>query len=156
MRTERGGGRPGRRAGFTLLELMVVMVILGILAATIVPQFIGTAQEAKVTAARADIKTLEGALERFYLHMDRYPTTEEGLKALVTPPADKDASWKGPYISALKPDPWKVPYNYRMPGTRGTKYDLWSRGADKTDGGEGDDGDIGNWPEEGAENPGGR
>jgi len=139
------------------MEVMVVVIILGILAATILPQFIGTTQEAKIAAAKADVKTLVGALERFNLHMDRYPTTEEGLKALVTKPADGGGAWRGPYIDALKPDPWKVPYNYRAPGTRGIKsYDLWSKGADKTDGGEGDNADIGNWPEEGIEGPGGR
>ena len=135
-----------RAGGFTLIEIMVVVVILGILAATIIPQFIGTKQEAKINAAKASIAELESALERFYIHLDRHPTTEEGLKALVDPPSADDKKWRGPYIKLLRPDPWGNPYQYRNPGVqRKTGFDLWSRGADGADGGEGDGADIGNW-----------
>jgi general secretion pathway protein G len=129
-----------------LIEIMVVIVIIGILAATIIPQFIGTKQEAKVSAAQASIAELANALERFHIHMDRYPTSEEGLKVLVEPPSGEEKKWRGPYISALRLDPWGTPYQYRNPGVqRKAGFDLWSRGADHADGGEGDGADIGNW-----------
>jgi general secretion pathway protein G len=135
-----------RLAGFTLLEIMVVVIIIGVLAATIIPQFMGTTQEAKVSAAKADVSQLENALERFNLHMDRYPTIDEGLKVLVEAPASEDKKWRGPYIKLLRPDPWGNPYQYRAPGMHhSTTFDVWSRGADGQDGGEGPNADIGNW-----------
>lgn len=135
-----------RQHGFTLIEIMVVVVILGILAATIIPQFIGTTQDAKVGAAKAHIAVLESALEQFNVNMDRYPTTDEGLKALVEPVEGGSAKWRGPYVKQLRADPWGNPYQYRRPGVHKTGgYDLWSRGADSADGGEGDAADIGNW-----------
>ncbi len=132
--------------GFTLIEIMVVVVILGILAATIIPQFMGTTQDAKISTAKANIAELESALERFYIHMDRHPTAEEGMKVLVEPPANEEKKWRGPYIKVLRPDPWGNPYQYRYPGIHHTtSFDLWSRGADGADGGEGEGADIGNW-----------
>jgi len=144
MKIKSSGSRVG---GFTLIEIMVVVVILGILAATIIPQFIGTTHDAKVSAAKAHVAELESALERFYVHMDRYPTAEEGLKVLVTPPAEDVAKkWRGPYVKQLRDDPWGNPYRYRIPGIRhATSFDLWSAGADGADGGEGEKADIGNW-----------
>ena len=135
-----------RSAGFTLLEIMVVVIIIGVLAATIIPQFMGTTHDAKVSAAKADVAQLENALERFNLHMDRYPTMDEGLKVLVEAPAGEDKKWRGPYIKVLRPDPWGNPYQYRVPGMHHTStFDVWSRGADGQDGGEGPNADIGNW-----------
>jgi general secretion pathway protein G len=135
-----------RPEGFTLIEIMVVVVILGVLAATIIPQFIGTTHDARVSAAKSHVAELESALERFNIHMDRYPTTDEGLKVLVEAPSGDDKKWRGPYIKQLRPDPWGNPYQYRRPGTHHpTSYDLWSRGADGADGGEGEGADIGNW-----------
>lgn len=134
------------QAGFTLLEIMVVVIILGVLAATIIPQFVGTTQEAKVGAAKAHVAELESALERYQVHMDRYPTQDEGLGALEKAPATDASKWRGPYIKKLRPDPWGNPYQYRRPGSRNTAgFDLWSRGADNADGGEGDGADVGNW-----------
>jgi general secretion pathway protein G len=131
---------------FTLLELMVVVVILGILAAVVVPMFSGNVQEAKVGTAKANVAELDNALEKFNLNMDRYPTSEEGLKALVEVPAGEESKWRGPYIKLLRPDPWGEPYQYRMPGNHhSSRFDLWSRGADKADGGQGEAADIGNW-----------
>jgi general secretion pathway protein G len=137
------------RGAFTLVEIMVVVIILAILAATIIPQFSGTTEEAKVSAAKHDIATLENCLERFFLNLGRYPTSEEGLRVLVTPPADGEKKWRGPYIKELRPDPWGHAYAYRSPGTHGVAktYDLWSRGADGADGGEGVNSDITNWTE---------
>jgi len=135
-----------RAAGFTLIEIMVVVVIIGVLAATIIPQFIGTTHDAKVSAAKGHVAELESALERFNVHMDRYPTAEEGLKALVEAPSAEDKKWRGPYIKLLRPDPWGNPYQYRSPGIHhATSFDVWSRGADGADGGEGEAADIGNW-----------
>ena len=135
-----------RSAGFTLIEIMVVVVIIGVLAATIIPQFIGTTHDAKVSAAKGHVAELESALERFNVHMDRYPTAEEGLKALVEAPSAEDKKWRGPYIKLLRPDPWGNPYQYRSPGIHHpTSFDVWSRGADGADGGEGEAADIGNW-----------
>ena len=131
---------------FTLIEIMVVVVILGILAATILPSIMGTPQEAKVSAAKTAVAELESALERFYLNMDRYPTSEEGLKALAEAPSGADKKWRGPYINQLRQDPWDHPYQYRSPGSHHpNRFDIWSRGADGADGGEGDNADIGNW-----------
>jgi general secretion pathway protein G len=135
-----------RSAGFTLLEMMVVVIIIGVLAATIIPQFMGTTHDAKVSAAKADVSQLENALERFNLHMDRYPTMDEGLKVLTEAPAGEDKKWRGPYIKLLRPDPWGNPYQYRIPGIHHTTtFDVWSRGADGQDGGDGPNADVGNW-----------
>jgi len=127
-------------AAFTLIEIMVVVIILGILAATIIPQFMGTTQDAKISAAKSHIAELESAVERFYVQMDRYPTPDEGLKVLVDPPAnDEDKKWRGPYIKQLRDDPWGHPYQYAFPGTHHpTSFDLWSPGADGK-------AEIGNW-----------
>lgn len=134
-------------AAFTLIEIMVVVIILGILAATIIPQFMGTTQDAKISAAKSQIAELESALERFYVHMDRYPTPDEGLKVLVDPPGNDDSKkWRGPYIKQLRNDPWGNPYQYIFPGTHHpTSFDLWSRGSDGAEGGEGEAADLGNW-----------
>lgn len=137
---------PLRNAAFTLIEIMIVVIIIGILAATIIPQFMGTTYDAKVSAAKGHIAELEAAIERFNVHMDRYPTAEEGLKVLTEAPAGEDTKWRGPYVKQLRADPWGNPYQYRAPGTHHTtSFDLWSRGADNADGGEGQGADIGNW-----------
>ena len=140
--------RPSRRqpAGFTLIEMMVVVVVIGVLAAMIIPNFMGTTHDAKVSAAKGSVAELESAVERFNIHLDRYLTTEEGLKALLEAPAAQDKKWRGPYIKQLRPDPWGNPYQYRNPGTHHPSgFDIWSRGADNADGGEGEGADIGTW-----------
>lgn len=143
MRTPR---KTASTAAFTLIEIMVVVIIIGVLAATVIPKFVGTTYDAKVGAAKAHIAEYRSALERFNVHMDRYPTTDEGLKILVEAPSGEDKKWRGPYLEKVIPDPWGNPYQYRNPGARNTRgYDLWSRGADSSDGGEGESADIGNW-----------
>ena len=133
-------------AAFTLIEIMVVVVILGILAATIIPEVMGSKEDAKIAAAKSDVASLESALERFYVHMDRYPRAEEGLASLVSAPGGGDQKWRGPYVKQLRNDPWGNPYQYSLPGTHHpTSFDIWSRGADGADGGEGNNADIGNW-----------
>jgi general secretion pathway protein G len=126
---------------------MIVIVIFGILAAAILPHFIGKTRDAKIRAARAQINELEAALEKFYVHMDRYPTAEEGLKVLVEPPAGEDEkNWRGPYVNQLRSDPWGNPIQYRYPGTHHPSgFDIWSRGEDGQDGGKENAADIGNW-----------
>src|SRR5437660_2424141 len=105
-----------RSRGFTLIEMMVVLVVIGILAAAIIPQFLHTAKDAKVSAAKGNVAELESALQRFYVNMDRFPTTEEGLKALVEAPAGEESKWRGPYISILRDDPVGSTYQYRDTG----------------------------------------
>lgn len=134
--------------GFTLVEIMVVVVILGVLAATIIPQFRGTTTDAKIGTARSNLAEIESALERFYIHLDRHPSNEEGLQALVEAPSGTEDKWRGPYVKGVRPDPWGNPFQYRNPGTHGSgAFDLWSRGADGADGGEKEAADLGNWLE---------
>ncbi len=131
--------------GFTLIEIMVVVVILGILAALIAPNVIGRIDEARVTAARNDIRTIESALQLYRMDNFRYPSTEEGIDALVNKPNDPDIKWpEGGYLPRPPQDPWNRPYLYLQPGNNGV-YDLYTFGRDGQQGGEGSDGDIGNW-----------
>jgi len=142
-----------RKGGFTLVEIMVVVVVLAILAAAIIPNLTGRADEAKVSRAKADIASLETLLETFRLDMGRYPTTEEGLIVLREPPQTEDVTrWKGPYLrKPVSLDPWGNPYNYVCPGTVNIdSYDLFSYGADGAEGGEGYDQDVTNFGEEAA------
>ena len=137
-----------RQAGFTLLEIMVVVVILGILAAMIVPNFMDQPEKAKLTKAQSDVRNLESALNLYRLDNHAYPTTDAGLEALVNKPAAA-ARWKeGGYIKSLPKDPWGNAYQYLNPGVHGT-IDIFSYGADGTQGGEGMNADIGNWASEG-------
>lgn len=137
-----------RKKGFTLLELLVVLVILGLLAALIGPRVVGRLGKAKTDIARSQIALLETALDQFRLDVGRYPTTEEGLRVLIEPPRDEEIRdrWQGPYLKKKKIplDPWGHPYQYRSPGEHG-EYDLWSYGADGKPGGTGENADITSW-----------
>ncbi len=140
-----------RRAarGFTLIEIMVVVVIMGVLAALVVPRLMGRTDDARILAARQDIATLMQALKLYRLDNQRYPTTEQGLQALVARPtaAPIPQNWKtGGYLDRLNKDPWGNPYQYLSPGTRG-EIDVFSYGADAKPGGTGIDADIGSWGE---------
>ncbi len=137
----------GGRNGFTLIEIMVVVVILAILAALIVPKVMSRPDEARVVAARQDVGAITQALKLYRLDNLRYPTVEQGLAALVTRPAiaPVPANWKpGGYLERLPKDPWGNPYQYLNPGLRG-EIDVFSFGADGASGGEGVDADIGSW-----------
>lgn len=142
---ERRGLIGRRRAliGFSLIELLLVLVILAVLAAVVAPRFATRGEQARETAAQTDISRLETALDAFEIDNGRYPTNDEGLRALVEQPSGMD-SWRGPYISRGVPnDPWGNPYVYRHPPQINQYgYDLYSRGADEQ---EGTDADIGNW-----------
>jgi len=131
--------------GFTLLELMVVIVIIGVLAALIAPNIISRVGQAKVTAAKADLSNIMNALKMYKLDNGRYPSQDQGLQALVSKPTTGSVpgNWKG-YLDKLKDDPWQHPYQYANPGTHG-ELDVFSFGADGQPGGEGDDADIGSW-----------
>lgn len=136
-----------RQTGFTLIEIMVVVVILGILAALVVPKIMSRPDEARVVAARQDISSLVSALKLYRLDNKRYPTTEQGLQALVSRPAAGTAAegWNpSGYIEKLPVDPWGQAYQYLNPGLHG-EIDVFSFGADNAPGGEGLDADIGNW-----------
>ncbi len=133
--------------GFTLLEVMVVVVILGILAALVVPKIISRPDEARVLAAKQDVANLMQALKLYRLDNQRYPVTEQGLQALVTQPttAPLPPNWKtGGYVERLPKDPWGNPYQFLNPGING-EIDVFSFGADGALGGEGTDADIGSW-----------
>jgi general secretion pathway protein G len=136
---------PSRSRGFTLIELMVVLVIMGVLAALIVPNIIGRTDEARQTAAKTDISTIMQALKLYKLDNGIYPTQQQGLAALVgkpqTPPAP--GNWK-PYLEKLPMDPWGRPYQYLNPGVKGA-VDVFSYGAAGKPGGEGTDATIGSW-----------
>ncbi len=134
-----------RSAGFTLIELMVVLVIIGVLAALIVPNVLDRADDARSTAARTDVTNVMQALKLYRLDNQRYPTAEQGLLALVARPGSGPApiNWK-PYLEKLPNDPWGRPYQYLNPGIKG-EIDVMSFGADGQPGGEGKDADIGSW-----------
>jgi general secretion pathway protein G len=137
-----------RPRGFTLIEILVVVVILALLAAFIVPRVMGRVDDARLTKARGDIQSLETALAMYRLDTARLPTTEQGLTALVTQPVDPSIrNWKpGGYLARVSRDPWGNEYRYRVPAQRGGEFDLWSMGPDGQEGGSETDRDnIGNW-----------
>jgi general secretion pathway protein G len=134
-------------AGFTLIEIMVVVVILGILAALIAPNVISRIDEAQETKVKQDIRAIESALKLYRLDRFRYPTSDEGLSALVTAPPDPSVPWPaGGYLDRIPKDPWDRPYVYLQPGNKG-EFDLYTLGRDGVEGGEGVDADVGNWDE---------
>jgi general secretion pathway protein G len=133
--------------GFTLIEVMVVIAIIGIMATLIVPQIMSKPDEARVIAAKQDINSIVQALKLYRLDIGRYPTTEQGLSALVAKPTSEPIpkNWKpNGYVDRLPKDPWGFAYQYSNPGTRG-EIDIFSLGADNKPGGSGFDADIGNW-----------
>jgi general secretion pathway protein G len=133
-----------RQAGFTLIELMIVLFILGLLAALVGPRLMGRVGKAKQKTAQAQIQLLGTALDLFHLDVGRYPTEEEGLKSLYQRP-ESLPSWGGPYLDKPPPkDPWGRDYTYKQPGEHGP-YDLYSLGSDGQTGGEGEGSDITNW-----------
>jgi general secretion pathway protein G len=131
--------------GFTLIELMVVLVIIGLLAALIVPNVLDRADDARLTAARTDVSNIMQSLKLYRLDNQRYPTGEQGLQALVTKPTTSPvpSNWR-PYLEKLPQDPWGQPYKYLNPGLKG-EVDVFSLGADGKEGGEGRDADLGSW-----------
>jgi len=130
--------------GFTLLELLVVMVIIGLLAGIVAPRYFGQVGKSEVKVAGAQLNALEQALDQFRLDVGRYPTTEEGLKALMEAPSDAPG-WTGPYLKKAVPlDPWRHPFVYQQPGTHG-EMDLFSFGKDGRPGGTAENADITNW-----------
>ena len=131
--------------GLTMIEIMVVMIIIGLLAALVAPRMFGKLGKAKTNAAFAQIEMLGTALDSFRLDVGRYPTTSEGLEALLSPVSGAD-DWNGPYLkkNEIPQDPWGVDYVYQSPGNHGD-YDLSSLGADKAEGGEGENRDIVSW-----------
>ena len=133
------------QAGFTLIELMVVLVIIGVLAALIVPNVLDRADDARATAARTDVNNLVQALKMYKLDNHRYPSGEQGLQALVAKPTAGQIppNWKM-YLDKLPNDPWGRPYQYANPGVRG-EIDVYSLGADGAVGGEGKNAEIGSW-----------
>jgi general secretion pathway protein G len=134
--------RPGLR-GFSLIELMVVMVIIGLLAALVAPRLFPKLGKGKQAAAKAQIELLNQALDQYRLDTGSYPSTQEGLNALMVNPGQE--KWDGPYLKKNLPaDPWGNPYIYQFPGTHG-EFDLFSYGRDNKPGGEGEDKDVNNW-----------
>ena len=134
-----------RPAGFTLLEILVVLVILGLMASLVGPQLFKQLGGSKTRAAQLQIQELSAALDLSRLELGGYPNTEQGLEALINKPRNVD-NWNGPYLkkNVIRMDPWGNPYQYRAPGQNG-EFDLWSLGADKREGGDGENRDVRSW-----------
>lgn len=142
------GGRASDRAGFTLVELMVVIVIIGLLATVVAINVLPSQDRAMVAKARADIAVLEQAIETYRLDNLTFPDDQQGLQALVAPPLGltrPERYRQGGYVRRLPEDPWGNPYQYRRQSAHGGQFDVYSWGADGKEGGEGDDADLGNW-----------
>jgi general secretion pathway protein G len=141
-----GSGWP-RHRGFTLIEIMVVVIIIGLLAAVIVPSVINKVDDARIAKAKSDIQGLETALTMFRLDNSKYPTTDQGLVSLIKQPTDPSIRhWRqGGYLDRISKDPWGAEYQYVFPGTHGKEYDLFTLGADQQPGGDGVNADVGNW-----------
>ena len=137
--------RVGLASGFTLLELLVVMAIIGLLAGFVAPRYFAQVGKSQVKVARAQIDAFDKALDQFRLDVGRYPTTEEGLQALVVQ-LSSEPSWRGPYLKKAVPaDPWGRPYVYEQPGAHTGDFDLQSYGRDGRPGGTGEDADVTNY-----------
>lgn len=132
------------QGGFTLLELLVVILIIGLLTGIVAPRFLAQIQRSEATTAKAQIDAFDKAIQAFRMDMGRYPSTSEGLNALLVAPGNS-AKWRGPYLKDAVPvDPWGTPYQYAWPSSRGKDFDIISLGSDRANGGTGDDSDITN------------
>ncbi|TDK29974.1 type II secretion system major pseudopilin GspG [Luteimonas terrae] len=137
------------QSGFTLLEMLVVLVLIGLIASLVGPRLFSRVDSSKVQVAETQVRLLRGAIETYRLEVGRVPSAEEGLAALSSPPADERARarWRGPYLDEAVPaDPWGNPYRYSVPGRDGMPFAIYSLGADGEPGGEGNDADIGFLP----------
>ena len=133
-----------KQAGFTLIEMMVVVVVIALLGAMIGPTLFKKVQQAEQTRVAQDIRVIESALKFYRLDNYRYPTQSQGLEALITNPGGLE-NWNGPYLEKVPTDPWGQPYRYNSPGQRGKEVDIYTLGVDNQEGGEGSNQDWGNW-----------
>lgn len=143
MKMKWNSGRHIRQQGFTLIEIMVVVVIIGMLATLVLPKVLGRQDDAMIAKAKADIRSVSGALALYKLDNFNYPTTSQGIEALVTNPGNAK-NWKQG-LDKVPNDPWGNAYQYLSPGQKSTDFDLWSLGSDGAPGGTGTAADIGNW-----------
>lgn len=136
-----------QQKGFTLIEVMAVVVILGLLVTLVVPRVLGRQEQAQVQKAQIDINMISSSLTMYKLDNYNFPSTSQGLDALMTKPSGtpEAANWRSPYVSRLPKDPWGNPYQYLQPGNQSADYDIWSYGSDGKKGGTGSAADIGNW-----------
>ncbi len=149
MKTRQNAGVVRNMRGFTLLEMLVVLVIIGLLAGLVGPRLFSQVDESKVKTAKTQVKMLKGSLEALRLDIGRFPNAEEGLSLLRTAPSDERIKtlWKGPYLDDVLPlDPWNYAYQYSLPGSDGQPFALFSLGADSQPGGEGLNADVGYLP----------